>query len=194
MGASEIPFIVIDGLDASGKTTQAYRLTSFLESQGRSVYLRVHPSADNFFGVYAKRFLQAKGKNAHFASALFYMLDVINSILRYSWRNEDYVVFVRYLLGTMYLPSPLDKIAYHFFYTLVPKPKITFFIDVQPSVAYRRIINRKDRYEMFDEPKKLIKIRKKGFGLALLARWYIIDGSKPEVEVESKIHHLLMLQ
>ncbi len=187
-------FIVIDGLDASGKTTQAYRLTSFLRSQGRSVCLRVHPSDDNFCGIYAKRFLQAKGKNAHFASALFYMLDVINSILQYSWRNEDYIVFVRYLLGTMYLPPPLDKIAYHFFCILVPKPKATFFIDVQPSVAYSRIISRTDRSEMFEEPEKLLKIRKKGLRLALLARWYVIDGSKPEAEVESKIRHLLMFK
>lgn len=122
------------------------------------------------------------------------MLDVINSILWYSWRNEDYIVFVRYLLGTMYLPSPVDKIAYHFFYTLVPKPKLTFFIDVPPIIAYSRIINRTDRYEMFEEPEKLLKIRQKGRALALLARWYIIDGSKPEAEVESKIRHLSMLQ
>ena len=192
MEASEIHFIVIEGLDASGKTTQAIRLQSFLMSRMKTVCLRIHPSDDNFLGTHAKTFLQAKGKNAHFASALFYMLDVVRSILKYSWQEKDYVIFVRYLLGTAYLPSPVDKVAYHFFATIVPKPENLLFIDIKPEVAYRRIMRRAhDVPEMFEKPEALQRIRTKGLELARLGKWQILDGTKPVSEVELEIHKFL---
>jgi thymidylate kinase len=83
--------------------------------------------------MHAKRFLQAEGRNAHFASAFFYALDVIHSILKYSWQERDYTIFVRYLLGTAYLPAPADICTYYFFSALVPKPEKTFYIDIEPD-------------------------------------------------------------
>jgi thymidylate kinase len=122
------------------------------------------------------------------------MVDVINSILQYSWRNEEYIIFVRYLLGTAYLPSPIDRIAFHFFDTLVPKPEKMLFIDIKPEVAYRRIIKRtKSTREMFEEPEALRKTRDKGLSLAWLAKWHIVDGSKSPAEVEYLIRNLLEL-
>ena len=188
----DAPLIVIDGLDASGKTTQAYRLTRFLQSQGKTFCLRVHPSADSFLGVNAKRFLQASGRSAHFASAFFYMLDVLHSILQYSWRDYDFIIFVRYLMGTAYLPSPLNKVAYHFFATIVPKPDKLFFIDIKPELAYKRISKRKnEELEMFEKPEALHRIRRRGLGLASLGKWLIIDGGKPANEVELIIRNSL---
>jgi len=108
-------FIVVDGLDVSGKSTQAQILASFLRNRGKTVFLRSHPSGDCFFGVKARQFLYSRGRGAHFAAAFFYVLDVIYSILLHSWRRYDYTIFVRYLMGTAYVPSPLHKIAYYFF-------------------------------------------------------------------------------
>jgi len=191
----EIPFIVIDGLDASGKTTQAQSLTRFLQSQGKTFCLRIHPSSDNFFGAHAQQFLQSSGKSAHLASALFYMLDVLYSVLQYSWRDYNYIIFVRYLLGTAYLPSPMDKVAYHFFAIIVPKPEKLFFIDIKPEVAYERITKRTNkRFEMFEKQESLQKIREKGLELAIIGKWLIIDGEKPPKHIESLIRHLLELQ
>jgi dTMP kinase len=191
----EIPFIVIEGLDASGKTTQAHRLTRFLQSRGKTFCLRIHPCNDNFFGAHAQQFLQSRGKSAHFASALFYMLDVLYSVLQYSWRDYDYIIFVRYLLGTAYLPSPMDKVAYHFFAITVPKPEKLFFIDIKPEVAYERIMKRTDKaFEMFEKPESLQKIRERGLELAIIGKWLIIDGRKPAKDVESIIRNLLELQ
>ena len=43
-------FIVIDGLDGSGKDTQALKLKEYLSKDGENIVLRVHPSQDNAFG------------------------------------------------------------------------------------------------------------------------------------------------
>jgi len=185
-----VPFIVIDGLDASGKDTQAVRLFKHLDAKGNSICLRFHPSRDNFFGTKAKLFLYSKGKSAHFASALFYMLDVIRSILLFTRRNYNYVIFVRYLMGTAYLPSPLHKVAYHFFALVVPKSDAMFFLDISPEEAYRRIRARSDR-ERFEELPELRKVRCKALSLALIGKWIILDAGKPVDVVEKDIRECI---
>jgi dTMP kinase len=193
----QLVFIVIDGLDASGKSTQAFNLYNFLTKQGKTVYLRIHPSNDNFFGVKAKQFLYLKGKSAHFASALFYMLDVVRSILLSSWRRYDYMIFVRYLMGTAYLPSPLHRIAYHFFAFTVPTSNFMFFLDVDPEEAFRRIRQTRDKLEMFESLEELKMVRNKALFLALIGKWKIVNANKPVEDVEKEIkksfnvtHHL----
>jgi len=171
-------FIVIDGLDASGKSTQAWILYTFLVTQGKTVFLRSHPSDDSFFGVKARLFLYSRGRGAHFAAAFFYVLDVIHSILLHSWRRYDYTIFVRYLMGTAYVPSPLQKIAYYFFF-VVPRPDHIFFLNVSPEEAYRRILEMRVKREMFESMDKLKKVKHKALSLASMSGWTIIDADKP---------------
>ena len=71
---------MIEGLDGSGKSTQANLLLSYLSEQKVLVQLRSHPSDDNLCGQLARRFLLRKGKLAQIASAIFYILDVLHSI------------------------------------------------------------------------------------------------------------------
>jgi len=180
-------FIIIDGLDASGKSTQAVMLHDFLEASKKSVFLRMHPSNDNFFGAKARQFLYRYGKGAHFASAVFYMLDVIRSILYYSWQKYDYIIFIRYLMGTAYLPSPMHKIAYHFFALWVPKSNFMFFLDVSPQEAYKRILQSRKKREMFESLKELEKVRQKALALAFIGNWKILDADKPAERVHNEI-------
>ena len=180
-------FVVIDGLDASGKDTQALRLCTFLRDRRKTVLLRLHPSDDNFFGVKAKQFLYVNGKSAHLASALFYMVDVLRSILIYSWRKHDYVVFVRYLMGTAYLPSPLDKIAYNFFAYTVPTSNLMFFLDVSPNEAFKRIQAARGTRERFESLEELVRMRRKALSLALTSNWTIIEADKSVEDVADEI-------
>jgi dTMP kinase len=133
------------------------------------------------------------GKGAHFAAALFYMVDVIRSILFYSWRKYDYVIFVRYLMGTAYLPSPIHKIAYNFFAIWVPKSNFMFFLDVRPEEAYKRIMHTRKRLEMFESLGELEKIRRKALSLAFMGSWKIVDANKPINDVHEKIIGTLKL-
>ena len=189
--SDRLVLIVIDGLDASGKSTQATYLCELLRNNRRTVLLRIHPSDDNFFGVRAKRFLKMRGKSAHFTSAFFYMLDVIRSILLYSWQKYDYTIFVRYLMGTAYLPSPVDRISYQFFASIVPTSNFMFFLDVQPEEAVRRMKLTRTTFEMFENLNELKKIRKKALSLTRLNNWQVIDAGKTVKEVENEITNVL---
>ena len=179
--------VIIDGLDASGKSSQAQVLARKLRKRARTVCVRSHPSVDNFFGIIARQFLHSEGKSAHFASALFYMFDVVRSILLYSWQKFDYLIFVRYLMGTAYLPSPWHKLAYYFFAFTVPTSDFMFFLDVPPKEAERRIRKERRNLEMFENTKELNRIRWKALSLAVSGKWTIIDAGKSIVEVQRQI-------
>ena len=179
--------VVIDGLDASGKSTQALELCSFIKKHLKTVFIRFHPSTDNPFGIKAKQFLYSKGKSAHFAAASFYMLDVIRSILLFSWRRYDYLIFVRYLMGTAYLPVPLDRIAYLFFASLVPTSDFMFFLDVTPDEADRRLRETREKLEMFENIEELQQTRRKAILLASIGKWTIINADQSIRDVQEAI-------
>ena len=185
-------FVVLDGLDASGKSTQADRLRRRLSGRGKTVYVRIHPSEDCWAGVMTRRFLQSEGRSAHFASAIFYILDIFRSVVRCSWWLYDYVVFVRYLMGTAYLPEPLNRIAYNFFAAILPRSRHKLFLDVEPEEAHRRIIENRSKREMFESLEQLRKVGTRALSLAQVFGWTIIDANRPEEEVERQI--LLALQ
>lgn len=189
-------FIVFEGLDASGKTTQATKLTDNLRKKKR-VFTRFHPSDDCWAGKYARRFLLSKGRSAHFCAAIFYILDVLNSILRTPWHLYDYIIYVRYLMGTAYLPPPLHVFTHNFFAILLPKPRYTFFLRIDPEEAHKRIAKSRYQQEMFESLDQLEKINVRALSLALVNKWIIIDANKSEKEVEiviqAKFHENLSI-
>ncbi len=183
--------VIIDGLDGCGKSTQADLMLQSMRKANKTACLRVHPENDNWYGLQARHYLYSQGKSAHFASALFYMADVIRSILLYSWRRVDYVIFVRYLMGTAYLPSPLDAVAYNFFAAVVPKSSNMFFLDVEPEEAASRLAKNRRQTEMFENVGALRKVRAKALSLTRFNQWTIIDSNKSIAKTASEINSSL---
>jgi dTMP kinase len=186
-------FIVIDGLDGSGKSTQAERLCDHIESLGMTYVIRSHPSGDNYLGKKGRQYLLRHGSWARILASAFYMLDVIRSVLYYRWSKVDFVVFVRYLMGTGYLPSPLHRIAYMVFKITMPNGDHMFFIDVTPEEAHRRIEENRDEKEMFESLERLTKVRGRVLELAQRREWTIIDGDQSLEAIQSEIRGQLGL-
>jgi dTMP kinase len=167
-------FYVIDGLDGSGKDTQAYKLKAHLERSGRPVTLRIHPTTDNAFGRVSKRSLTKTGAFWRLIATFFYGLDVIRSIVLYCHGDRD-VIFVRYTLACAYLPKPIIKPVYALVNFILPKSPDMFFLDVAPEEALRRIRARGDSEEMFETLPHLEKNRKRA--LLILGNWKVVDGN-----------------
>jgi len=160
------------------------------------VQLRIHPSNDNWFGRHGRRFLLSKGRSAHLASAIFYIIDVVRSILTSPWRRVHYIIYVRYLMGTAYLPTPLDRILYLFFEFLLPDPDVKIYLiylEVSPGEAHKRIKENRSEQEMFESMEQLEKIGKKVKRLALLHDWIILDADQNEDLIEGNINSVLYL-
>jgi dTMP kinase len=107
-------FIIIDGLDGSGKDTHANLVREKYLSKGENIILRTHPSNDNIYGVRAKNALLKHGKINHILASVYYALDVIRSVRIYYGKGES-IIMVRYLMGVAYLPFPIARLLYSFF-------------------------------------------------------------------------------
>jgi dTMP kinase len=121
------------------------------------------------------------------------MFDVIRSVLIFSWQRYDYVVFVRYLMSTAYLPAPTHKYVYRFFELLVPKSDAMFFLDVTPETAYSRIREGRKMREMFENIESLRKVRAKVLSLASIGAWIVIDANGPPSGIQLEIRKYLRL-
>lgn len=180
-------FIVIDGLDGSGKDTHADLIKNRYLTLGETVILRSHPENDNKYGRKAKQALLGRGKINHVKASVYYALDVIRSIRLYYKKADNFIV-VRYLIGVAYLPFPLAKILYKFFATFLPVSEYMIFLDLEPEESLRRISARNEQ-EMFENLLELSKVRAKA--LALAREWYIVDTNRPIEETHAIIDGFL---
>lgn len=180
-------FIVIDGLDAAGKDTQARLLKKKYSNDGENVIVRSHPCSDNLFGQKAEEALMGKGIFSRFCASLYFTLDVINSLLKVDDRAET-VIFVRYLCSVAYLPGPLVSRTYKFLSTVLPTSSYMFFLDVDPKDAIERINQRDDR-QIFENITDLEKVRERA--LSVVEDWHVIDASRSVEEIQQDLQRIL---
>jgi dTMP kinase len=180
-------FIVIDGLDGSGKSTHARMIYDKYQEKGEKVILREHPSNDNSYGLEAKKALLGRGKVNKIKAALYYALDVIRSVRLYKEEDKT-LIMVRYLMGVTYLPLPLAQLLYRIFTTVLPTSDYMFFLDLEPEEALRRLQEREDE-EMFENLEDLTQVRDKA--LKLVARWHIISTEGSIEDVQRSIDQIL---
>ena len=176
-------FIVVDGGDGSGKDTQTKLIERYFRRKGHtSVRIRSHPAVDNVFGRQAKKALESEGKKGHLLAAVFYTFDVIRSLVKYYRHDDEVIIFSRYLLGVCYLPRVLVLSGYNLFASLLPTSEFFFFLDVSPEVARKRISDRGDVEEMFENLPRLRKMQRKMRYATNIKHWHIINGDEsPEL-------------
>lgn len=184
-------WIVVDGIDGSGKTTCANRIREYYERLGERTAVYLHPSP-RLIGRLSRRALQGSGKIMHLLAGAFFMMDVLDSlrIIRREAREYDNIVFVRYVMGTAYLPGKLADTGYAFFTKLLPMPDRLLLVDIDPEVAFRRISARREKKEMFEDIPHLTRIREKMLSLAGPS-WSVIDNSSSEFETRRQLEQVL---
>jgi dTMP kinase len=174
-------WIVVDGIDGSGKSTCARWISDYYEGKGKRVLLRMHPSS-RWTGRMTRSALEGRGKLMHLLATLFFILDVLNSLrtLKRDSRRYDTVIYVRYIMGAAYLPDRMAKFGYEAISKVLPMPERLLLVDIDPQVALRRISERRERTEMFEDADHLSETRAR---MRRLARgWAILDNS-PEAQV-----------
>ncbi len=168
--------IAVDGLDGCGKDSHAASLRDMLRDMGVEVDLVTHPST-RLTGRLSKRFLHQTGAVPRMLATVFFTADVLVSVGRFNRMRDGTVIFVRYLLGTAYLPRRLAPAGYEFFTRLLPFPDIALFIDILPEKAIERIEARDHRREMFETLSKLREVRE--IALTLVdEKWTVIDNTE----------------
>ena len=179
-------FIVIDGLDGSGKDTQVNLLAKAYENRGRKVTVRSHPCSDNKFGRKSKQALLKTGKYNKIKATVYFGLDAIRSVHMYC-RNDDVdvLIFSRYILAVMYLPNVVNTIVYKIVAFVLPTSGCMFFLDITPEESLRRIGSRNEETEMFENIESLRENREKSRKFTY--NWNVVPADDSPEVISEKI-------
>lgn len=154
-------FIVIEGLDGSGKATQTEILKNTLEAEGKTVKKLTFPDYDNESSALVKMYLGGEfgdnpdDVNAYAASA-FYTVDRIASYLKFwkkDYENGACILADRYSTSNIiYQMSKLPESEWDSFIEFqedfeynkinVPKPDLIIYLDVEPDVSQKLMSKR----------------------------------------------------
>ena len=166
MNTKKGKFIVFEGPDGSGKTTQMRMLVEYLESKGEVCY-STHEPTDSPFGAQLRSCLRGNiDTNEYTIAALFaadrvdHILDSVNGIKKKLEEGVnvfcDRYYFSSYAYNGEFVPFDwvveLNRPARE-----LMRPDLTVFIDLSAEESMRRVARRHEaeRYETVEKQKKI---------------------------------------
>ncbi|MCB0661423.1 MAG: dTMP kinase [Saprospiraceae bacterium] len=161
-------FIVIEGIDGSGKSTQIERLKENLEKEGHKVKTTFEPTDGPIGKLIRKIFKHEVPADQHTIAGLF-LADRLEHILNpeeglLKWLEDGYTVISdRYYFSSY---------AYHGVHVDMQwviscntkcaeflRPDVNIYIDVLPEVSMKRLQKGRDALEMYETLDNLTKVR-----------------------------------
>ncbi len=177
--------ISFEGIDQSGKETQAHLLREKLRERGRKVRLLSFPDYGTSIGEEITRALAGE---RDYGPDVMQLLFVAN-------RHERREAIIEWLAGGLILlsdryrassiaygeaqgldPAWLDDIQ-----RLLPLPDLTIYIDIAPETAVKRKARDRDRYER--DLALLGRVRQSYQRQVTQPNWVLIDGERSKEQV-----------
>ncbi|SFS05932.1 dTMP kinase [Yoonia litorea] len=193
-------FITFEGIDGSGKSTQARRFASYLEGQGRQVVLTREPGGSP--GAEEIRQLLLTGDTDRWSAETEILLftaarrDHLEKTIQPALEAGHTVVSDRFADSTRVyqgatrgdLRGIVDKLHS---LMIAREPDLTFIIDMDPETALKRGLARRSGEDRFEEfGLSFQETLRHGF-LALAhahpKRCVLIDGNRTEDQIASEI-------
>ncbi len=159
-------FVVIDGIDGSGKTTQIERVRLALEAKWKTVKLYNFPQYGKSSAYFVEKYLWGEyGNNLDpKLSSLFYALDRFDGkqVLESDIDNYDYILSDRYVSANMIHQwwKIQDTEARNDFFQWVhnlehdicnlPKPNKVLFLRVSPDMSNKLVEKRWDKRDIHE--------------------------------------------
>lgn len=193
-------FIVFEGIDGSGKSTQIKRLAHKLKSLKQDVYQTFEPS-DGPVGTLVRDMLKGKVEIDQRTIASLFAADRTDHLVNKRNGIADKVEKGQTVLCDRYYFS---SYAYHSQYVdmdwviqsniinaEILRPDLNIFIDVSPDDCFKRLEKRQDKFELYEKIEIIKKVRElyfKAFDkLEKSEHVVIIDGNADEDTVEKRI-------
>lgn len=152
-------FVVLEGPDGSGQTTQAELLKHFLTKKGKSVVLTKEPTKESEAGRKLSDVLNHRLKlTPHEVQELFNedRREHIKNLIIPSLNEGRFVISDRYFFSSMaYGPEDYD---FEFVQRDFPIPDLTFILKVSPEECIRRIEFRGRPVQFYETQRKLKKV------------------------------------
>jgi dTMP kinase len=175
-----VSLIVFEGLDQSGKQTQAELLRDRLVEDGALVRLMSFPAYETAIGSEIARALRG---DREYTPEVMQLLYVSN---RYELKPDiereigrgTVVVCDRYLASSVAYGEAqgLDRVWLREIQRHLPQPDVTFLLDIPPEVSARRKTADRDRYER--DLALLARVRESYRRQAADSHWIVLDASR----------------
>lgn len=193
-------FLALEGIDGSGKSTQAKLLANFFLQQGKEVLLTAQPTK-HAIGKMIRAAFSNQIKLQESTIAALFAADRLEHIqqpeigLLAQLSQGKTVICDRYYFSSYAYHSvhvPMDwVIASNSLAASILKPTVNFFIDVEPAVAMKRISETRENIELYETEDNLKAVRSnylKAFEIiGSNENVIIINGNQPQNEVFKEI-------
>lgn len=187
-------FICIEGIDGSGKTTQAKILVRNLLNKKYDAVYTTEPSTGKIGALIRNYVLSRKDRVPIALEALLFAADRIDHVqteVEPLLKKGRIVVCDRYLLSSLAYQGAaglnLDWMDCVNRFAL--KPDLTLFLDVSPDVAVSRLKRKKSVMETL---RNLVKVRDIYLNLAQQQRMVALDGNKSTGELAKEILSMVL--
>lgn len=193
-------FIVFEGIDGSGKSTQIKNISKRLEVLGNKVYSTFEPT-DGPIGLLIRQMLSGKLATDQRTIASLFAADRTDHLV-----NQENGIGLKVDRGEIVLCDRyyFSSYAYHAQYidmewvihanslnAEILRPDVTIFIDVDPDICFERIKSSRNNFDMYEKIDVMKKVRANYFQafdtLKDLEKIIIIDGNTTMERVEDRI-------
>jgi dTMP kinase len=182
-------FICVEGLDASGKTTQSKLLVKNLRKKGFDAAYTTEPSRERIGRLIRRHVLLGENRLSVVLEALLFAADRIDHLEREvtpALKEKKIVVSDRYLYSSLAYQGAagLDLKWIEEINKWAVKPDLTIYIDIPPEVVLQRLKRKKSVMENLQNQQRVRDIYLK---LVKAHNLCIIDGNKPKSKVAKEI-------
>jgi dTMP kinase len=181
--------IAFEGLDQSGKQTQAERLKAAVEERGRTAVLLDFPSYETRIGQEIGAALQGQREYGPDTMQLLYVAN------RYEKKPQieqllaggTVVICDRYLASSIAYGEAqgLDCAWLRDAQKYLPQPDLTILLDIAPETAAGRKTTNRDKYER--DLALLSRVRESYRRQADAGGWLRLDGERPKDAVAADV-------
>ena len=182
-------FIVIEGIDQSGKETQTRLLARRLKWDGHKTEKLSYPIYNSFSGREIAAFLDGKRSYPHQVLHMLYSLNRWESLekLRELLRDSDYIIVDRYYPSNLAygIARGLDERWLSNLDAGLPEPDQVILVDTSVEASFTRKTSGRDVHER--DTLFLQKVRKAYLDLAKRRKWAIVNGDRSLAEVNEEL-------
>lgn len=181
--------IAFEGLDQSGKQTQAERVQEYVRSRGRDCHVVSFPDYTTAIG---KEILRALHGEREYGPDVMQLMYVANRYERRgpmtAWLEAgDVLVCDRYQASSIAYGEAqgLDPAWLRDMQRYLPKTNLTILLDIAPETAVQRKAKGRDRYER--DLALLSRVRESYRRQAAENGWLTLNGERPRDQVSADV-------
>lgn len=167
-------FIVIEGVDGSGKSTQARFLSDYLRSLGRAVHHTAEPTETGLGGMVRDGLGGEHPRTREELAAMFaadrvaHNVSPKNGIKKHLGEGTDVVCDRYYYSSLAYqgVDGALDWVArMNLDSPVITKPDICIFLDMDPEKCHEHIRAGRTHFEIYEENAAMISETRRRYGI-----------------------------